>query len=185
MSPSLPDQPRATHYAPPAVYELRRAGILDEMKADPECFLLKKMCWRKLDGTYLAGFNSEDLGDYEDRTTILFLNKIVTILAEHIGKYESTKISCGKKVLPGAEEQDGKAWIRVEDVETGVIERLGADYIVGCDGAGSQVRRSLFGAREFPGYTWDKQLVATNVRRPTTREINNSVTRELIRFCWP
>jgi 2-polyprenyl-6-methoxyphenol hydroxylase-like FAD-dependent oxidoreductase len=37
-----------------------------------------------------------------------------------------------------------------------------ADYVVGCDGD-SIVRRKLFGEMVFPGFTWDKQIVATNV----------------------
>lgn len=42
-------------------------------------------------------------------------------------------------------------------------EKFSADYIVGCDGASSQIRRSLFGNLDFPGRTWDEQIVATNV----------------------
>lgn len=38
-----------------------------------------------------------------------------------------------------------------------------ADYIVGCDGANSIVRRNLFGDMVFPGFTWDKQIVATSM----------------------
>lgn len=41
--------------------------------------------------------------------------------------------------------------------------RIEGDYLVGCDGAMSQVRRSLFGS-EFPRKTWDAQIVTTDVR---------------------
>jgi 2-polyprenyl-6-methoxyphenol hydroxylase-like FAD-dependent oxidoreductase len=37
------------------------------------------------------------------------------------------------------------------------------DYVVGCDGANCTVRRRLFGEMEFPGFTWEEQIVATNV----------------------
>lgn len=54
--------------------------------------------------------------------------------------------------------QDGeKAWVEIEGKG-----RREADYVVGCDGANSIVRRSLFGD-EFPGFTWDAQIIATNV----------------------
>jgi 2-polyprenyl-6-methoxyphenol hydroxylase-like FAD-dependent oxidoreductase len=62
--------------------------------------------------------------------------------------------------------QDGdKVWAEVEakgeDGQT-VKKRVEGDYLVGCDGANSTVRKSLFGS-EFPGYTWDAQIIATNV----------------------
>ncbi|KAK7214894.1 hypothetical protein V2G26_002897 [Clonostachys chloroleuca] len=37
-----------------------------------------------------------------------------------------------------------------------------ADYVVGCDGANSVIRKQLFGA-DFPGYTWNLTIIATNV----------------------
>ena len=43
-----------------------------------------------------------------------------------------------------------------------VEEVVKAKYVVGCDGANSIVRRKLFG-EEYPGFTWDAQIIATNV----------------------
>jgi len=40
---------------------------------------------------------------------------------------------------------------------------MAADYVIGCDGANSKVRRSLFGDWNFPGFTWGEQIVATNL----------------------
>jgi len=37
------------------------------------------------------------------------------------------------------------------------------DYVLGCDGANSQVRRSLFGDLNYPGETLESQIIATNV----------------------
>ncbi|KAF3936960.1 hypothetical protein ABW19_dt0208069 [Dactylella cylindrospora] len=160
-TPAPSDQPRATHYGPPAVYELRRAGVLAEMRKEPDCFRMNKMCWRKLDGTYLSGFDTNDLGDYEDRTTVLALNKVVRVLGKMVDECEDAKVMYGYKVLPGVEQDGEKAWVSVEKAD-GSVEKHSADYVVGCDGAASQIRRSLFGDKEFPGYTWDKQIVATN-----------------------
>ncbi|KAK6544276.1 hypothetical protein TWF694_000978 [Orbilia ellipsospora] len=165
-APTPSEQPRATHYGPPAVYELRRAGVLPEMRKDPDCFLMNRMCWRKLDGTYLAGFDQNDLDQdgktYENRTTVFALNKVVRILGEMVSRCEDATVQYGQKVLAGVEQDGEKAWVTVKRVSDGVEEKHWADYVVGCDGAGSQIRRSLFGDLEFSGYTWDKQIVATN-----------------------
>jgi 2-polyprenyl-6-methoxyphenol hydroxylase-like FAD-dependent oxidoreductase len=66
-----------------------------------------------------------------------------------------------KVVGVGQDEGLGKAWVEVE-LRDGGRKRVEGDYVVGCDGANSMVRRSLFG-EEFPGKTWDAQIIATNV----------------------
>ena len=65
----------------------------------------------------------------------------------------------GSKVMDIGQDED-KAWVEVEKADG--RKRFEADYVVGCDGANSQVRRCLFG-KSFPGKTWDEQIVATNV----------------------
>ena len=47
----------------------------------------------------------------------------------------------------------------------GKKQRMEGDFVLGCDGGGSVVRKGLFG-KSFPGYTWPMQLVAVNVWRP-------------------
>lgn len=42
------------------------------------------------------------------------------------------------------------------------LKEMTADYVVGCDGANSVIRKQLFGA-DFPGYTWNLTIIATNV----------------------
>ncbi len=53
----LDDSPRAAYYGPPAAHALRTAGVIDEIRKDG--FDPVTMCWRKLDGTYLAGYFSD------------------------------------------------------------------------------------------------------------------------------
>lgn len=160
MSYELDKQPRATHYGPPAMYELRRAGVSDAMRA--EGFLPNGVSWRKLDGTFLAGINVDLTNDDPDRMTCLPLNRLGKILYEHISRHPTATVSWGHKVVSVSQDDD-KAWIDVETPEG--PKRLEAEYIIGCDGANSQVRRSLFGDKNFPGKTWEEQIVATNVRQ--------------------
>ncbi|KAI4716464.1 FAD binding domain-containing protein [Aureobasidium sp. EXF-10727] len=162
-APTLDDQPRAAHYGPPAIPDLRRAGILDKIKS--QGLTLNTMCWRKLDQTYIAGMDtSETLSndpEYGDvRTVSLALQTLDALMLEDFEK-EGGQISWEHRVLDV--QQDGsKAWVKVQ-TPTEKEKTIEADYVVGCDGANSVVRKSLFGEEGFPGFTWNqKQIVATN-----------------------
>ncbi|KAJ6040873.1 hypothetical protein N7444_009778 [Penicillium canescens] len=160
---SLDDRPRATHYSPPAVYELRRAGVLEDMEAEG-AFTPSGASWRKLDGELLAGIpavGNEALPS--DPMICLPLNKLIIVLQRQISKLPHVEISYSHKVI-GVGQDKERAWVEVE-TPSGPQE-LEAQYIVGCDGANSQIRRSLFGDWEFPGYTWEQQVVATNTYYP-------------------
>ncbi|KAL2828855.1 hypothetical protein BJY01DRAFT_240795 [Aspergillus pseudoustus] len=154
----LDRRPRATHYGPQAVYELRRAGIMPEVLA--EGFTPGKICWRKLDGTYLTGIDNAVLGDDPDRVACLPLGRLGQILLDHIARQPSAEVRWNHRVT-GIGQDDDQAWVNVATA-TGEVT-MQASYIVGCDGANSQIRRSLFGDWNFPGKTWDEQIVATNV----------------------
>lgn len=155
----LDDQPRAAHYGPPAIPELRRAGILDEIRK--KGLTLNTMCWRKLDGTYLAGLDSSALKDIDGdiRTASLPLQDLDQIMLDRFVEHGG-KVEWQHKVMNSGQD-DSKAWVEVDTLEG--PKRLEADYIAGCDGASSQIRRSLFGD-DYPGFTWEAQIVATNVR---------------------
>ena len=158
LASKLDDQPRATHYGPPAVYELRRAGVYDEVLR--QGFLMRSVAWRKIDGTLLAALSGDDLpDDFPYKTTCLPLNRLATIIYDAIVKQGNVIVSWSHKVV-GLGQDEKKAWVEVETPSG--KKTLEADFIVGCDGANSQIRRSLFGDKSFPGHTWDKQIVATN-----------------------
>jgi 2-polyprenyl-6-methoxyphenol hydroxylase-like FAD-dependent oxidoreductase len=42
-------------------------------------------------------------------------------------------------------------------------KKFSADYGVGCDGANSKIRRSLFGDWNFPGFTWEQLALRTYI----------------------
>jgi 2-polyprenyl-6-methoxyphenol hydroxylase-like FAD-dependent oxidoreductase len=79
---------------------------------------------------------------------------------------ELIDIRFNHKVLEAGQDEDkGNAWVDVEiggDGDEKRTERMYADYVVGCDGSGSAVRRSLFG-REWPGQTFDCRFIVQNV----------------------
>ncbi|KAF2815573.1 FAD/NAD(P)-binding domain-containing protein [Mytilinidion resinicola] len=143
MGQSLDTNTRATHYAAPAVTELIRAGVIDDVKA--EGFQPHGVSWRKINGEKIASLNADVLGDAPDRMVCLPLDKLVMILKRHLDQRSKVEILFDHEVKTKGGER-----------------RFAAQYIIGCEGANSKIRRSLFGDWEFPGFTWDKQVVATN-----------------------
>ncbi|KAL4789480.1 hypothetical protein BDV19DRAFT_25261 [Aspergillus venezuelensis] len=155
------DQPRAAHYASPAAYELDRAGVLDDVKA--RGFIFKTMAWRKPDASFVAGTTTEHLPEsYRHKMVVLPLDQLGELLVEHILRQKNASVLWNHKVVKvGQDEEKGEAWVDVETPD-GARKRMSADYVVGCDGASSTVRRELFGP-EYPGETLNAQIIATNV----------------------
>lgn len=161
MSDQLNQQPRAAHYGPPATPDLQRAGILDELRT--KGLSLNTMCWRNFeDHSYLAGFNSQVLSDVEGndwRTVSYPLQDLDKLMLDMFLEKYNGEIKWLHKLTDVGQDAD-KAWADVETPDGKT--RIEADYIVGCDGANSGVRRALFGD-DYPGFTWDAQIIATNV----------------------
>ena len=87
------------------------------------------------------------------------LDRLILVLLEEFEGLKMGSVSWGHRVV-GVKQDAGSARVEVES-EGGKIEFEG-DYVVGCDGANSQVRKSLYGG-EFPGETLNSQIIATNV----------------------
>ena len=104
--------------------------------------------------------------DHPDRMTILQLAEIIEIMYRHCNEKGKglIEVKFDHRVVEVGQD-DGKAWADVETGEGKEKTRFKADYVVGCDGATSAVRRSLFG-REWPGQTFDYQFIVQNVSFP-------------------
>ncbi len=162
---TLDTNPRASHYTGESCMEFDRAGVLDQIRA--EGFFPDGVSWRRLEDKSRLGAVYNKAGgseaDERYRMVCLPLHRLGTILEEALVAREGAEIRYGCKVVEIGEDQGtGKAWVKVEK-EDGSNEVRAADYVVGCDGANSIVRRKLFGDMVFPGFTWDEQIVATNV----------------------
>lgn len=161
-SHELDKQPRAAIYGSPAIPDLKRAGVIDEIRR--RGMSPTSMAWRRhddhsvitgMDGAVLEDMNGEDL-----RMACLVLDELVELLCdEFLTKYNG-KISWRHRVV-GSGQDEKQAWVEVETPEG--KKKVYGDYIIGCDGATSGVRKSLFGDN-FPGFTWERQIVASNVR---------------------
>ncbi|KAF2796910.1 FAD/NAD(P)-binding domain-containing protein [Melanomma pulvis-pyrius CBS 109.77] len=154
------DNPRAAHYAPSAVYDFHRAGIIDDVRKHG--FTPKGVCWRLQDTTFLAGMGREP-EQSEYAMVVLPLDRLCPLILKHFESLPNTEILWGHKVV-GVEQDDKEARVVVETAD-GQQKKMGADYVVGADGASSGVRTALFG-KEYPGETLKAQIVATNVYLP-------------------
>ncbi|PSN68068.1 FAD/NAD(P)-binding domain-containing protein [Corynespora cassiicola Philippines] len=159
LSAELDNQPRATHYGPAAVHELRRSGILEEIQK--QALMPNSVVWRDSDGNVLAELPQSAVAS-KDRVVSLPLNSVVKILYDAVCAQPTARVDFSHTVTEVSQDDD-EAWVRVRTEPHEQDVKISASYIVGCDGASSIVRHSLFES-EFPGFTWDLWLVATNVR---------------------
>lgn len=186
----LDTQPRAAHYGPPCIPDLFRAGLLPEIKS--RGLTLNTMCWRKLDGTVIAGLdasvlvdedgrgNIEELDDdgmegLDCRTVSLPLQDLLRLMYERLQTFPHATVLFEHKVVEIGEKTGvaSTAACVVAELRSadGPVQKKSfkGDYVVGCDGANSAVRKLLLGDGEkgLPGYTWEqRQIVATNVSHP-------------------
>jgi 2-polyprenyl-6-methoxyphenol hydroxylase-like FAD-dependent oxidoreductase len=150
---------RATHFSSAATRVLQRVGILDEIRETG--VITKRVVWRKPDGTLLAALDYESLPeDHKERMVALPLPEVCSILLNKIPALPTVQLRWKHKVVDAGQDQ-GTAWVDVESVDG--KQRIEADYIIGCDGASSKIRQLFAGKDNYPGLTWDEQLVATNV----------------------
>ncbi|KAK5110675.1 hypothetical protein LTR85_000757 [Meristemomyces frigidus] len=168
--PWLDTRLRATQYGVPATRIFRRAGLLPDFRA-ASIPKFPAICWRRVaDGEKLIEIDMSVVEDEEDRMTVLQLGEMIQIMYKHC-----IDPNIGKGLIDvrfnhwvtgtGQDEQSKRAWVDVEvgrNDEEKIPQRIEADYVVGCDGASSAVRRSLFG-KEWPGQTWDCRFVVQNV----------------------
>ncbi|KAL1979734.1 hypothetical protein VTN96DRAFT_5256 [Rasamsonia emersonii] len=161
----LDDQPRAAHYASPAVYELRRAGVIDDVIE--KGFKPSTFCWRKADGSIIAKMRFDVLPeDHPERMVVLPLDRLGKLLYSHLQRYPLATVKWGHRVVDIGQDNT-KAWVHVQTASGPV--KIEGDYVVGADGANSQIRKCLFGPNSFQGETLNAAIVATNVYHDFTK----------------
>lgn len=88
------------------------------------------------------------------------MGSLSAFLVKEIARLPTVRI-LWRHPVHDAGQDEINAWATVSEGEE-EPKRFEADFIIGCDGGQSAIRRILFG-RDFPGFTWPLQMVAVNV----------------------
>lgn len=136
---------------------LSRAEVLDKIRSNglsPD-----SMTWRKLDSSPIKSLHGLNSGSDGEGAVIYPVEDLSRLLYEEVRQQPSVTIHWNHKIVSVGQNES----IAFVEAENG--NRLEADFVVGCDGASSAVRKALFG-QTFPGKTWDNVIVGTNVYVP-------------------
>ena len=156
---TIDSRPRAAHLVGPAIQMFRRAGVLEDVRESG--FLPKNWAFRKFDGTPIVTIEDIAASRSPDATTVLPIGKLCGVLLSHAERKSKISLNWSHQVSDIG--QDGTAVWAIVQTPEGTKKRFTGDFLCGCDGGTSQVRKSLLGERNFPGKTWDVQFVATDV----------------------
>ncbi|KAL9619046.1 MAG: hypothetical protein Q9160_006301 [Pyrenula sp. 1 TL-2023] len=154
--------PRAAHLMAPALQILKRAGILDDVRQAG--FVPKAHTWRRADGTPIVSMEDWGLSKTDDPMVVLPVGMLVELMLSHAEKEDRISLKWRHQVVDAGQD-DHSAWV-IAKKDDGTEQKFSGDIVCGCDGGASRVRKSVLGARNFPGTTWDYQLVAANIYYP-------------------
>lgn len=157
--PTTDERPRAAHLTPPTMRLLGRAGIADDVRR--KGWTPNNFAWRKVDGTFITSIEDFAQSKNPESLVVLPLGPLGKIILDHASREDNLTIKFNHSVTSvGQDDQSAWALVKKED---GTEFKVTGDYVLGCDGGSSSVRKSLYGARNFPGQTWEERLIASNV----------------------
>ena len=149
------DETRAVFYLPVSMFEFERAGILTDVTT--AALHPKSACFRD-------AADCKPLFSMPGKGMIaLPLDKLAAIIESHAARYDEVEVLYGHEVVELG-QNELSAWVDVQTAHG--QKRIESQYIVGCDGGRSFIRKALFGEQAMPGFTWDKNLVAIDVSIP-------------------
>lgn len=111
----------------------------------------------------------------EEEVVVLPVPDLTQFLLEHLEQHPRVSV-CFDHQVSNVGTTGHQGWVEIQTGDSDGKKMFG-DYVLGCDGGRSQVRKALFG-NEFPGFTWEKQVVAIDV------SIYDSVPSNAIDWVW-
>lgn len=158
---TIDSRPRAVHLTAPGIQIFRLAGVLEDVRRAG--FLPKDWTYRRFDGTSIVTVEDVAVSKSPEATTVLPIGMLCEILLSHAERNPKVLLKWNHRVVDVGQDENS-AWATIKE-QDGTEKRISGDFLCGCDGGTSQVRKSLFGEKNFPGKTWDVQFVATDVSR--------------------
>ena len=153
------DSPRAAVYLPTTLRILDRLGILEDAhKAGVYNTDLQMMVAET--GTRCRLNRADIEGDMHDYAYQLHFGQdvLAKIVQRHLLALPDTKVRFNTRLTAIAQDAGGvTATVATPEGE----ETLHCDWLIGCDGARSGVRRAV--GLSFDGFTWPERFVATNI----------------------
>lgn len=149
------DDPRASTLHPPTLEMLDDLDLVDDVIG---LGLVARHFdfWDKPTRTLVARLDHDVL---REETRFPFVvqteqHKIARLGLERLAAMPNVDVQLGTRVV-AVEQDDRRVTVRAEGPDGPVV--VGGDWVVGCDGGRSTVRKEL--GIEFEGYTWDERFV--------------------------
>lgn len=150
--------PRAIAYAWPIFSGLAYFGVLNDMIAAGQ--IVDRRSWRILQTDETVSYDHSSVQSITDRPYSLTLGQdlIGKILLSHLEKEPLATIHWSTGFDSLSQHEDG---VRVNAQTPAGVRSFDADWVIGCDGGRSGVRKAL--ALPFEGFTWPERFVATDI----------------------
>lgn len=160
-NPDCPEDLRASTFHPPTLEMMRELGIIDELHELGLKAPIYQYRNRRTNETY--SFDLSELSDITDYPYRLQCEqfKLSRLLANRLEAHPNADIKFMHRVLNVEQDSNGVT----VNVETPFqIETFRADYLIGCDGANSIVRKWL--NIGFEGFTYPEKFVTFSTQLP-------------------
>lgn len=149
---------RASTFHPPTLDMLDELEVTDKLIA--QGLITPKFQFRDLDDGLVAEFDLAQLADFTDHPYRLQCEqfKLTRVITDMLADYPQTTINFNAKVTGVTQNGSGVAVAYEMPDGPG---RIDCDYLIGCDGSRSVVRKSQ--DIGFPGFTYPEHFVTASV----------------------
>jgi 3-(3-hydroxy-phenyl)propionate hydroxylase len=153
----LSEESRASTFHPPTLDMLDDIGAAKALIA--QGLVAPQFQYRKRDQGVVAAFDFGMLADVTQHPYRLQCeqSKLTRILYQQLSANPLFKLELGSRVCAAAQDKDG---VKISVERKGSVETRAGRWLIGADGARSEVRRSLGIA--FEGFTWPERFLVVS-----------------------
>lgn len=169
-STSPDDAPRAATFHPSTLEILAGLGIMGEFLAVGLVARYFEF-WDKPSRTCVARMDHDLLGDDTPFPFVVQTeqHKLVRIVLDRLARHPDVEVRLGWKVTGVSQDSFGVS-VAVQSCDSESRQDVvRGDWLAGCDGGRSTVRKSL--GVEFEGYTWPERFVVLTTSRDAQRDL--------------